>query len=107
MVSGLLSSLITPASERIESLLQVQSISTLKTKKYRGTLDCVKTLYKQGGFPSLYKGTVATLIRDVPSTGIYFAAYEYIKDVCSNHEKYVHFCIIFCLFKFSELFSKL
>jgi solute carrier family 25 carnitine/acylcarnitine transporter 20/29 len=86
MVSGCCSSLITPASERIKCLLQVQAISATNSYKFHGTIHCVRTLYKQGGFASLYKGTYATLMRDIPSTGIYFASYELIKDACATNE---------------------
>uniref|UniRef100_A0AAX7UF61 Uncharacterized protein n=1 Tax=Astatotilapia calliptera TaxID=8154 RepID=A0AAX7UF61_ASTCA len=49
--------------------------------KYAGPLDCAVRLYKEQGIRSVYKGTVLTLIRDVPSSGLYFLTYEYLKDV--------------------------
>lgn len=36
-------------------------------------------LIKEQGLGSLYRGTPATLIRDTPSMGLYFASYEGIK----------------------------
>lgn len=36
-------------------------------------------LIKEQGLGSLYRGTSATLIRDTPSMGLYFASYEGIK----------------------------
>uniref|UniRef100_A0A3Q0RIG6 Si:dkey-150i13.2 n=1 Tax=Amphilophus citrinellus TaxID=61819 RepID=A0A3Q0RIG6_AMPCI len=48
--------------------------------KYAGPWDCAVRLYKEQGIRSVYKGTVLTLIRDVPSNGLYFLTYEYLKD---------------------------
>lgn len=31
--------------------------------KYRGSLDCARQLYREGGIRSLYRGTAATLLR--------------------------------------------
>lgn len=64
--------------ERIKCLLQIQSASSAE-KKYNGTLDCAKKLYRQGGIRSIYKGTAATLMRDVPASGVYFATYDWFK----------------------------
>uniref|UniRef100_A0A4W6EW09 Si:dkey-150i13.2 n=1 Tax=Lates calcarifer TaxID=8187 RepID=A0A4W6EW09_LATCA len=48
--------------------------------KYAGPVDCAVRLYKEQGIRSVYKGTVLTLIRDVPSNGLYFLTYEYLKN---------------------------
>jgi solute carrier family 25 carnitine/acylcarnitine transporter 20/29 len=36
-------------------------------------------LVKEGGVRSVYKGTFATLMRDVPASGMYFMTYEQLK----------------------------
>ncbi|XP_018084788.2 mitochondrial carnitine/acylcarnitine carrier protein [Xenopus laevis] len=59
-------------------LCQVQSV-TLK-KSFQGPLDCAQTLYRERGIRGLYRGTLLTLIRDVPSTGVYFMSYEWMKE---------------------------
>uniref|UniRef100_A0A3B3E1U0 Si:dkey-150i13.2 n=1 Tax=Oryzias melastigma TaxID=30732 RepID=A0A3B3E1U0_ORYME len=56
---------------------QVQSRSG--ESRYAGPLDCAFKLYKDRGIHGVYRGTVLTLIRDVPSTGLYFLTYEYLK----------------------------
>lgn len=67
--------------ERIKCLLQVQAANPGSTgPKYAGPVDCAKQLYRQGGIRSIYKGTAATLLRDVPASGVYFASYEALKD---------------------------
>lgn len=37
---------------------------------YKGPVDCARQLYRQGGIRSIYKGTAATLLRDVPASGM-------------------------------------
>uniref|UniRef100_A0A0K8TMR1 Putative mitochondrial carrier protein n=1 Tax=Tabanus bromius TaxID=304241 RepID=A0A0K8TMR1_TABBR len=76
--SGVFTTSIMAPGERIKCLLQIQQGAA--TKKYDGMVDCAKKLYKEGGLRSIYKGTCATLLRDVPASGMYFLTYEYIKD---------------------------
>ena len=42
----------------------------------RGPVHCAQVLYREGGFRSLFRGTGATLLRDVPSSGMWFMSYE-------------------------------
>jgi solute carrier family 25 carnitine/acylcarnitine transporter 20/29 len=44
-------------------------------------------LYKEGGIRSIYKGTFATLLRDVPASGVYFATYEWLKKIMADPNK--------------------
>lgn len=76
-LAGVFTTVIVAPGERIKCLLQVQSSSG--GSKYSGPLDCAVRLYKEQGIRSVYKGTVLTLIRDVPSNGLYFLTYEYLK----------------------------
>jgi len=38
-----------------------------------------QSLWKEGGIRSIYKGTVATLLRDVPANAAYFGSYEILQ----------------------------
>jgi len=84
-VAGAFSAIPTTAimapSERIKCLLQVQANEVEKGGKarYSGMMDCAKSLLKEGGLASLYKGTGATLLRDIPGTVAYFGTYELTK----------------------------
>ncbi|KAI1294801.1 Mitochondrial carnitine/acylcarnitine carrier protein [Halotydeus destructor] len=80
VVSAFFSTTIMGPGERIKCLLQVQQANPGTATKYAGPIDCAKQLYKQGGIASIYKGTFATLLRDVPASGMYFMSYEYLKD---------------------------
>nr|XP_061803248.1 mitochondrial carnitine/acylcarnitine carrier protein-like isoform X2 [Nerophis lumbriciformis] len=77
-LAGIFTTVIVAPGERIKCLLQVQVSG--RTPKYSGPLDCAKRLYKEQGIRSVYKGTLLTLIRDVPSNGLYFLTYEYLKN---------------------------
>ena len=61
--------------ERIKVVLQSQG----ENPKYKGPLDVVGKLYAEGGVRSIFRGTFATLARDVPGSAAYFAAYELSK----------------------------
>ncbi|XP_076056587.1 carnitine/acylcarnitine carrier protein colt, mitochondrial isoform X2 [Oratosquilla oratoria] len=78
MLSGVFTTAIMAPGERIKCLLQIQQ-GGMGPQKYAGPLDVVKQLYKQGGIRLIYKGTCATLLRDVPASGMYFMTYEWLK----------------------------
>jgi len=65
-------------SERIKCLLQVQQAGG-GTPKYSGMMDCARQVYKEGGVRSLFKGTAATLCRDIPGSIAWFGTYEFSK----------------------------
>ncbi|KAI8971691.1 mitochondrial carrier domain-containing protein [Mycotypha africana] len=64
-------------SERVKVLMQIQGQGG--EPKYKGPLDVVRQLYKEGGVRSIFRGTGATLLRDSPGSAAYFIAYELIK----------------------------
>jgi solute carrier family 25 carnitine/acylcarnitine transporter 20/29 len=81
-ISGVFTTAIMAPGERIKCLLQVQAANpdAVGATKFNGPVDCAKTLWRQGGIRSVYKGTAATLLRDVPASAMYFASYEWLKD---------------------------
>jgi len=83
--SGIFTTSIMAPGERIKCLLQIQQSST--TKVYNGPVDCAVKLYKQGGIRSIYRGSVATMMRDVPASGLYFLTYEVLKNYISDNGK--------------------
>ncbi|XP_022914925.1 congested-like trachea protein [Onthophagus taurus] len=83
--SGIFTTSIMAPGERIKCLLQIQQDA--KTKTYDGPVDCAKKLYKEGGIKSIYRGSGATLLRDVPASGLYFLTYEAIKDYLTDNGK--------------------
>ena len=70
---------ITAPFERVKVILQVQGQKKLgpgEKPRYRGGLDVVRQLYREGGVRSVFRGSAATLARDGPGSAVYFAAYE-------------------------------
>jgi len=78
--SGLFSTLIMAPGERIKVLLQTQQ-GQGGQRKYNGMIDCAGKLYKEGGLRSVFKGSCATMLRDLPANGLYFLVYEALQDV--------------------------
>jgi len=76
MLCGVMTSFFLAPGERIKCLLQVQAEAEPSKAKYRGPIDCARQLLKEGGIKSLSRGFGATLLRDVPSCGMYFMTYE-------------------------------
>ncbi|XP_074053991.1 mitochondrial carnitine/acylcarnitine carrier protein [Macrotis lagotis] len=87
MLSGVFTTGIMTPGERIKCLLQIQASSG--ETKYHGALDCVKKLYQEAGIRGIYKGTMLTLMRDVPASGMYFMTYEWLKDLLTPEGKSV------------------
>lgn len=81
-LSGVFTTVIMTPGERIKCLLQVQAVSGAP-QLYSGPLDVAKKLFAEGGIRSIYKGTAATLLRDVPASGMYFMSYEWLKKTLS------------------------
>jgi len=85
--SGIFTTFIMAPGERIKCLLQIQA-GNGAAKVYNGPLDVVKKLYKQGGLTSVYRGAGATLLRDLPASGLYFLTYEAIKEYITDYGKH-------------------
>lgn len=83
MFSGALTTLITAPVDRIKCLLQVQSLSSAGGG-YKRPADVIRQLYQEGGVVCLFRGTIATLLRDIPASGVYFLSYEWIKTALQN-----------------------
>lgn len=83
--SGIFTTSIMAPGERIKCLLQIQQGGNVP-QKYNGMVDCARQLYSEGGIKSIYKGSVATILRDVPASGMYFMTYEWVKEVLLPEE---------------------
>lgn len=55
-------------------------------RRYTGMMDCGTAMVKEGGINSLYRGTVATLARDVPGSAAYFVAYEFFYSLLRTRD---------------------
>ncbi|VDM44805.1 unnamed protein product [Toxocara canis] len=72
--AGFIQTAIISPTELLKLRMQVQIDG--KHKKYRSPIDCIQKMVRQKGVLQLYRGLIATLSRDVPSYGVYFASYD-------------------------------
>lgn len=77
-MSAIPTTLVAAPVERAKVLLQVQGQGGSSTR-YTGVFDVLRHTYKEGGIKSVFRGSVATIIRDGPGSAAYFAAYEVTK----------------------------
>lgn len=78
--SGLVNSIISCPMElaKIKLQNQIESTSGSRQHSYSGPVDCLKKLYIAKGIRGCYTGMVATILRETPSYGAYFASYEVV-----------------------------
>ncbi|KAK3238502.1 hypothetical protein CYMTET_51492 [Cymbomonas tetramitiformis] len=77
--AGAASTIVMGPADRVKVAMQVEG-----AKPYTGTLSCAAYLIKEHGLFSkegLFKGTFATLMRDMPSMGVYYVIYELGKKI--------------------------
>ncbi|KAG8228603.1 hypothetical protein J437_LFUL009308 [Ladona fulva] len=80
-VGGFAQAFITCPVDLIKIKLQTETGHNVKFMNthehdYRGSLDCVKRVFKRTGLKGCYKGLTVTLWRDIPSSGLYLLVYE-------------------------------
>lgn len=66
--------------EHVKCRLQVQHGKGATDFKYKGPIQAVQSICREFGWPKLYQGWWATVWREVPAFGLYFCAYDYLKD---------------------------
>ncbi|KAL2913142.1 carnitine transporter [Polyrhizophydium stewartii] len=75
--SAIPTTVVTTPMERVKVVLQTQDQAGATGRKYKGMFDAGIGMVREGGIASLYRGTIATLARDVPGSAAYFVAYEF------------------------------
>ena len=78
LIAGAAQSLIIIPVELSKTRLQVQGQGQKLSKNkrlYQGPIDCLIKIYKMEGIRGCYRGSVATIFRDIPCFGIYFGTY--------------------------------
>jgi len=69
-------------------LIKVQlSVSTTMGKDRKRPLPLIADIIRQHGFTGLTRGLWLTWLRDCPSVGVYFLAYEYLKVLFATNNK--------------------
>ncbi|KAG9049591.1 carnitine transporter [Tulasnella sp. UAMH 9824] len=85
--SAVPTTLVAAPAERIKVVLQVQGQGRPDGTNYKGPLDAVRGLYKEGGLRSIFRGSAATLARDGPGSAAYFVAYELAKKALTPKDQ--------------------
>lgn len=86
--SGVMTTIVMAPGERVKCLLQVQQAGLgAGQAQYSGPVDVVRSLYRQGGLRSIFKGSAATAARDGPASAAFFASYELIQRWMSGPER--------------------
>eukprot|EP00939_MAST-03C_sp_MAST-3C-sp1_P004323 g4323.t1 len=78
-LSGLATVIVTTPTDLVKIRLQLDTGTSASKRKYKGTLDCLRSIYSVEGFRGLYRGALVTSWRDTVSTGLYFAVYHIAK----------------------------
>lgn len=73
-IAGLVNSVVAIPVEHIRIKMQVEGTKLIK--KYNGSYDCLKKIYKEHGIHGIYKGGLPTLPREGISYFFYFGIYE-------------------------------
>jgi solute carrier family 25 carnitine/acylcarnitine transporter 20/29 len=77
--------IVTPV-ELVKCRLQVQNEGK-ETAYYKGVKDCIFKTYKESGIKSLYKGNIATMLREIPAYAGQFGGYYYSKKLLAKARK--------------------
>ena len=66
---------------KIAMQMQVEDVAAGGVAKYSSSMDCFKQIVAEEGLVSgMYKGTMATLARDMPGTMGWYGAYYFFKN---------------------------
>ncbi|CAL8141381.1 unnamed protein product [Orchesella dallaii] len=72
-------------------LVKVQLQSQIHKAAMKGPMDCVVKIVSSKGILGLYKGLLPQAWRDIPSSGLYFAIYEFLKRQLSFEQESTKF----------------
>lgn len=65
------------------------AVHRTSSSRYRGTIDCIRKIYKTSGSRGLFQGINPLFLRDVPGFLTYFASYEVLLDLLSQRKSRV------------------
>ncbi|CAI2354227.1 unnamed protein product [Caenorhabditis sp. 36 PRJEB53466] len=81
--AGVAQSVVASPTERVKLLLQIQDDTA--HNKMSGPIDATRQMIRSHGLKSLTRGFLATVARDAPAFGVYFASYEWMaRSMCKN-----------------------
>jgi Mitochondrial carrier protein len=81
--AGLVQCIVICPMEHVKCRLQTQSSCRTGSDYYKSPYDATKSIISKYGIQRLYQGWWTTCCREVPAFGLYFAAYDYLKDIAN------------------------
>ena len=54
--------------------------SSMPKKQFKGSIDCGIKIFQNEGITGLYKGFSVTALRELPSIGVYFSVYRFLRE---------------------------
>ena len=75
-IAGVTSQTLTYPGDTIKKQMQVNG---MKSTRYTGLMDCIKTMYKQNGMKGFYRGFWINTFKAAPEIGLKFLVYELVK----------------------------
>lgn len=83
-LAGALSMAICQPIDMARTKLSTDNLNSEGKRKYSGSIDCLKKIYKVEGLRGIFRGTLISCIGVFPYRAIYFGVYDTIKDKCLN-----------------------
>ena len=62
------------------------AVKRTSSSRYRGSIDCIRKIYKAAGSRGVFQGMAPLVIRDVPGFVVYFASYEILLDFLAQRK---------------------
>ena len=75
-IAGVTSQTLTYPGDTIKKQMQING---MKSTRYTGITDCIKTMYKQNGMKGFYRGFWINTFKAAPEIGLKFLVYELVK----------------------------
>jgi solute carrier family 25 (mitochondrial carnitine/acylcarnitine transporter), member 20/29 len=85
--AGYIQCIVLVPFDRVKCLVQADGVtvggtaSATSQRKYAGTIDCAKKIFRNEGILGFYQGFTATAVREVPSLGVYFTTYKQLSII--------------------------
>ena len=83
-IAGLINCILVTPSELIKCRLQILSSPSQNSNKH--IYDMIFKILKEENFKGLYKGNVATILREIPAYAFQFGGYSYAKKFFAKSE---------------------
>lgn len=82
-LAGMMAQTITYPGDTIRKRMQTDGIRGTK-QIYNGMFDCMRTVFRNEGFRTLYAGLGANLIRGIPGAAVQFTAFNCFKNLLTD-----------------------